>query len=224
MGSRMKILVTGGGSIEPIDNVRAVCNFSTGKTSAFLSDLFFLAGNEVTEILSERAIKPSKAKCITYKTFAELAAVLEEECKSQKYDAVIHAAAVSDYSPYCIVVDGKEYSVGSFSKVPAGTKLSIKMKKNPKLIDSIKSWCGFKTKVVAFKLTSNATIDERQEAVSKIFSSHEDKTLVPDYVVSNDLSEISTFEHPCVIYSNTMKAVAQVKNLTELGNTLLELI
>ena len=62
----MKILVTGGGSIEPIDNVRAVCNFSTGKTSAFLSDLFFLAGNEVTEILSERAIKPSKAKCITY--------------------------------------------------------------------------------------------------------------------------------------------------------------
>ena len=38
----MKILVTGGGSIEPIDNVRAVCNFSTGKTSAFLSDLFSL--------------------------------------------------------------------------------------------------------------------------------------------------------------------------------------
>lgn len=220
----MKILVTGGGSIEPIDNVRAVCNFSTGTTSAFLSDLFFLAGNEVTEILSERAIKPSKAECITYKTFADLAAILEKECKSQKYDAVIHAAAVSDYSPYCIVVDGKEYAVGSFSKVPAGTELSIKMKKNPKLIDSIKGWCGIKTRVVAFKLTSNATIEERQEAVSKIFSSNEDKTFVPDYVVSNDLSEINTFEHPCVIYSNSMKAVAQVKNLTELGNKLLELI
>lgn len=220
----MKILVTGGGSEEPIDNVRAVCNFSTGRTSAFLSDLFCEKGNEVTEIVSEKGVKPVKANFITYKTFSQLADILQKECESKKYDAIVHAAAVSDYSPYCIVVDGKEYSVGSFSKVPAGTELSIKMKKNPKLIDSIKSWCGVKTKVVAFKLTSNATIGERQEAVSKIFSSHEDKTLVPDYVVSNDLSEISTFEHPCVIYSNTMKAVAQVKNLTELGNTLLELI
>ena len=53
----MKILITGGGSEEPIDNVRAVCNFSTGRTSAFLADFFAGAGHEVTEIVSERAVK-----------------------------------------------------------------------------------------------------------------------------------------------------------------------
>lgn len=220
----MKILVTGGGSEEPIDNVRAVCNFSTGRTSAFLSDLFCEKGNEVTEIVSEKGVKPVKANFITYKTFSQLADILQKECESKKYDAVVHAAAVSDYSPYCIVVDGKEYPVGSFSKVPAGTELSIKMKKNPKLVDSIKKWSRTKTSVIAFKLTSNADEDERKTAVNKIFSSNEDKSFVPDFVVSNDLSEITNEKHPCVIYSNIMEAVARVDTLSELGNKLLELV
>ena len=32
----MKILITGGGSEEKIDNVRSICNFSTGRNSSFL--------------------------------------------------------------------------------------------------------------------------------------------------------------------------------------------
>lgn len=220
----MKILVTGGGSEEPIDNVRAVCNFSTGRTSAFLADYFCEKGNEVVELVSERGVKPQKAKFITYKTFSQLKDSLEKECKSGNYDAVIHAAAVSDYSPYVVIVDGKEFPVGSFSKIPAGTELTVKMKKNPKLVDSIKSWCGKAAAVIAFKLTSNATEAERKIAVNKIFSANQDICLVPDFVVSNDLSEITQDAHPCVIYSNKMEAVATVKNLSELAEKIVELI
>ena len=108
--------------------------------------------------------------------------------------------------------------------MPAGTELTIKMKKNPKLVDSIKKWSGTKTSVIAFKLTSNADEDERKTAVNKIFSSNEDKSFVPDFVVSNDLSEITNEKHPCVIYSNIMEAVARVDTLSELGNKLLELV
>lgn len=220
----MKILVTGGGSEEPIDNVRSISNFSTGKTSAFLSDYFVQHGNKVTELVSEKAQKPQKASFITYKTFAQLSALLEQECKSEKYDAIIHAAAVSDYSPYSIVVDATEYPVGSFSKIPSGIELSIKMKKNPKLLDNIKMWCKNKTKVFGFKLTSNATEQERKIAVKKIFDANKNKNLVPDFVVSNDLSEITEKVHPCAIYSCSMELVALVNNLQELANKILELI
>lgn len=220
----MKILVTGGGSEEPIDNVRAVCNFSTGRTSAFLADHFSKKGNDVLEIVAEKAIKPTKAKYITYKTFLELSDLLKKECQTGNYDLIVHAAAVSDYSPYCIVVDGKEYPVGTFSKISGGTELTVKMKKNPKLVDSIKSWCKKNSTLVAFKLTSNANDLERKIAVEKIFSANKDKSLCPDFVVSNDLSEITEQSHPCKIFSNKMQVVFTTKDLTELSDKILELV
>ncbi len=219
----MKILVTGGGSEEAIDNVRAVCNFSTGRTSAFLADYFAGVGHEVTEIVSERAVKAEKARLVTYKTFAQLASALEEQCSKGVYDLVVHAAAVSDYSPYQIIVDGKEYECGKVSKVPAGAELVIKMKKNPKLVDSLKLWCGDKTKIIAFKLTSNASVSERKAAVKKLFDANENHHLAPDFVVSNDLSEIKGNAHPCVIYQREMKEAAKVGDLAGLAKAILQL-
>lgn len=219
----MKILVTGGGSEEPIDNVRSVCNFSTGRTSAFLADFFAGLGHEVTEIVSERAVKAQKARLLTYKTFAQLASALESECRNGAYDLIVHAAAVSDYSPYQIVVDGKEYQCGSVSKVPAGAELVVKMKKNPKLVDSLKLWSGDKTKVIAFKLTSNASVGERKAAVKKVFDANENHLLSPDFVVSNDLSEIKGDLHPCVIYGQEMEEAARADDLAGLGKAILNL-
>ena len=219
----MKILITGGGSEEPIDNVRAVTNFSTGRTSAFLADFFAGAGHEVTEIVSERAVKAGKARLVTYKTFAQLAAALEGECRNGAYDLIVHAAAVSDYSPYQIVVDGKEYQCGSVSKVPAGAELVVKMKKNPKLVDSLKLWSGDKTKVIAFKLTSNASVGERKAAVKKVFDANENHLLSPDFVVSNDLSEIKGDVHPCVIYGRGMEEAARAGDLAGLAKAILKL-
>ena len=219
----MKILITGGGSEEPIDNVRAVTNFSTGRTSAFLADFFAGAGHEVTEIVSERAVKAEKARLLTYKTFAQLASALESECRNGAYDLIVHAAAVSDYSPYQIVVDGKEYECGSVSKVPAGAELVVKMKKNPKLVDSLKLWSGDKTKVIAFKLTSNASVGERKAAVKKVFDANENHLLSPDFVVSNDLSEIKGDVHPCVIYGRGMEEAAVAGDLAGLAKAILKL-
>lgn len=219
----MKILITGGGSEEPIDNVRAVCNFSTGRTSAFLADFFAGAGHEVTEIVSERAVKAKSARILPYKTYRELSALLEAECRTGSYNLVVHAAAVSDYSPYQIVVDGKEYQCGQVSKVPAGAELVVKMKKNPKLVDSLKLWCGDKTKIIAFKLTSNASGSERKAAVKKVFDANENHLLSPDFVVSNDLSEIKGDSHPCVIYGREMEEAAETGDLTGLAEAILKL-
>jgi len=219
----MKILVTGGGSEEPIDNVRAVCNFSTGRTSAFLADYFAGQGHEVCEIVSERAVKAEKARLLTYKSFAQLADCLENECRTGSYDLIVHAAAVSDYSPYELVVDGKTYACGEVSKVPAGAELVVKMKKNPKLVDSLKLWSGDKTCVFAFKLTSNAGPEDRKLAVEKILSSHQNKNLVPDYVVSNDLSEIKGDLHKFKILNRSLEVAKEGESLSGLAQAILGL-
>ncbi|MCR5399983.1 MAG: hypothetical protein K6E78_00145 [Treponema sp.] len=220
----MKILITGGGSEEPIDNVRYISNFSSGRTAAFFADYFSKKGHTVTLLTSIKAIKPlTEINTITYRTFNDLKSALEKECKSLSYDGVIHAAAVSDYSVASIIVDGNEYPAGSIPKVSGGQELTIKMKKNPKLVDFIKSWAK-DIKLVAFKLTSQADSEERKKAVKKVFDSTQSSLLCPDYVVSNDLSEITEEKHPCVIYSKEMKAERKTENLEELSRAMEELL
>ena len=49
----MNILITGGGCEEPIDDVRSVCNFSTGKTSSLIADCLVKAYKLAEEIETE---------------------------------------------------------------------------------------------------------------------------------------------------------------------------
>lgn len=214
----MNVLITGGGCEEPIDNVRFIANFSTGKTSSFIADFLMEKGCNVTCVMAEKAVKPKgNAKIIQFRTFSQLNDALKNECQSKKYDAVIHAAAVSDYSPDKIIIDGKEYNAGEYSKVPSGSELVITMKKNPKILDSIKGWCGKETKVFGFKLTSNASVEDRKTAVEKVFLSNKKIELSPDFVISNDLSEIEGQNHPCVVYNRKLEEAFRVSNLEELA-------
>ena len=73
------------------------------------------------------------------------------------------------------------------------------MKKNPKLIESIKSWTGKNCTLVGFKLTSNATRKEQETAVAKMFSAENP----PDLVAANDLSLITPDFHPFRLYKKT---------------------
>lgn len=215
----MKILITGGGTCEPIDSVRYITNFSTGRTAAFLADFFCEKKHDVTALVAENAQKPKKAKTLTYKTFLDLQNELESECKNSGYDAVIHAAAVSDYSVQEISVDGKIFKPGEILKIPSGKSIFLKMQENPKLLQKIKLWSGKSTKLVAFKLTSGATEEEQQNAVQKIFFAEKD--FAPDFVVQNDKSEITEILHPCKIYKNSDTIIARPQNLQELAESLM---
>ena len=214
----MKILITGGGTCEPIDSVRYITNFSTGRTAAFLADFFCAKKHEVTALMAENAQKPKNAKIITYRTFSDLQKILEYECKIANYGAIIHAAAVSDYSVQENSVDGKIFPAGTISKIPSGKNIFLKMQENPKLLQKIKLWSGKQTKVVAFKLTSGATEEEQQNAVKKIFLAEKD--FAPDFVAQNDKSEITATSHPCKIYKNSDKIIAETKTLQELAEAL----
>ncbi len=178
--------------------------------------------------MSENAQKPEHCTILSYMSFSDLEKILETECRKGSYDAVIHAAAVSDYSPQSLEIDGRTFRPGEVKKIPSGAELSIRMKKNPKLLDSIKKWTGGRGKLVAFKLTNGATAEERLCAVKKILETdgaegktHED---LPDLVVSNDRSEITADEHPCTIYTKDEKIAERTRTLSELSESLERLI
>ncbi|WP_287046528.1 phosphopantothenoylcysteine decarboxylase [Treponema sp.] len=197
----MNILITGGGCEEAIDSVRSVCNFSTGKTACKIASTLLSTkpSIKITAIMAEKAEKPEGCTVRTFRSFSDLEHILKEECTAGSYDAVIHAAAVSDYSPEAVIIDGKEYPVGLIQKISSEKSLLIKMKKNPKLIESIKSWTGKNCTLVGFKLTSNATRKEQETAVAKMFSAENP----PDLVAANDLSLITPDFHPFRLYKKT---------------------
>lgn len=193
----MHILITGGGCEEPIDGVRSIGNFSSGKTAAFLCDHFVSRNFSVTAVFSQRAVKPKKNVILyNYSTFQELASILQQVLAQYSFDMIIHAAAVSDFSPDLVTLNGIGYSPGSIGKIESGSDVVIHLKENPKLIDSLTSWSRNKAcKIIGFKLTNGAPFNIREELSLALL-----KRTGIDFVVANDLSEITGDQHPVRIY------------------------
>lgn len=94
----MNILITAGGTREYIDPVRFISNASTGKMGYALARAAANAGHSVTLITAPTAIrKPANAKIIEVETSAEMFKAVKDYFP--KSDALIMAAAVSDYKP-----------------------------------------------------------------------------------------------------------------------------
>ena len=147
-----KILVTAGGTSEHIDDVRVIANLSTGVLGAFIADE--LAGEykaAVTFVCGAHSVLPSggKIKIIKIGGAADLQKTLFALLKKEKFDAVIHAMAVSDYAP-----------VKKAGKISSGGKtLTLTLKRTPKIISSIKKLAP-ETFLVGFKLLSNVSEKE----------------------------------------------------------------
>jgi phosphopantothenoylcysteine decarboxylase/phosphopantothenate--cysteine ligase len=92
------IVVTAGGTQEPVDPVRCLTNRSSGKMGYAIAEAARNRGADVTLISGPTAlIKPAGIKVIDVKTAEEmLQAVLEA---TKKTDALIMSAAVADFRP-----------------------------------------------------------------------------------------------------------------------------
>lgn len=176
-----KVLVTSGGTQEALDPVRVITNKSTGATGAVLTDILTELGLDVTYLHGQSAQLP-EAPCnkVSFTSFAQLQSQLQNLLSTSHYKAVIHLAAVSDFSP----VETKA------SKISSDQELVLKFKRNPKLVDQLREMAGNpKLKVIAFKLTANATPEEEFAAAGKLLS-HSNA----DLVVQNDASRMGVFQ------------------------------
>ncbi|MBO7174637.1 MAG: hypothetical protein J6V57_02690 [Spirochaetaceae bacterium] len=195
----MNVLITGGGCREAIDNVRCVTNTSTGKTSAIIADYFSRQGCQVTVITAASAIKPQEDCVIrSFVSGADLGQLLEEELTTHEYQLVIHAAAVSDFIPETVIMDGVSVAAGPEGKIPSGSSMTVTFKAAPKLADRIKGWArdgGHKEPtVVCFKLTSGADSEKVLAACHAILSRG-----AADFVIANDILNITAKSHPFVV-------------------------
>ena len=95
----MRCLVTCGPTYESLDKVRRLTNFSTGKLGIGLANFLQDAGHETTVLKGYYAIcsDPCRTKPITFTTTQDLLDRFREAAKG-RYDAIFHAAAVSDFA------------------------------------------------------------------------------------------------------------------------------
>jgi phosphopantothenoylcysteine decarboxylase / phosphopantothenate---cysteine ligase len=94
----VRVLVTAGGTREPIDSVRYVGNRSSGRMGLALAATAAARGAEVTVVLANVSLPvPDVARVITVETAAELAAACAEQFPA--CDVLLMAAAVADFRP-----------------------------------------------------------------------------------------------------------------------------
>lgn len=161
----MKILVTAGNTQTPIDQVRCLTNLFTGKTGGRIAIEALRRGHSVTHFTSHPEIIPGLAGAApldshcwelrTYRTFDDLSRLMESSVPGGKFDAIIHAAAVSDYALAGVYAKSER---GDFIDVSAGKvkshhpELWLKLVPTPKLIDRIRRDWNFRGILVKFKL------------------------------------------------------------------------
>ena len=94
----MRLLVTAGGTREPIDSVRYIGNRSSGRMGVALAAAAVRRGADVTLLAANLAVDPPPgANVVTVQTAAELKEACED--RFDDCDVLLMAAAVADFRP-----------------------------------------------------------------------------------------------------------------------------
>ncbi len=170
----MKCLVTLGGTREFIDPVRFISNVSTGRTGSAIAQGFIKNGWEVTVLAGAHSEIPDGCTSVSrFDGYQSLDLMLRDHLRRTPYDAVVHSAAVSDFSPTRFEVSKVESDSDS---------LVLELKKNPKIIDRLRVYSlNPKIVVVGFKYTHTSDPEKRLNAVESLLARN-----VCDFVVHND--------------------------------------
>jgi phosphopantothenoylcysteine decarboxylase/phosphopantothenate--cysteine ligase len=181
---RLKVLVTSGGTAEPLDGVRVLTNLSTGRTGGGIAGHLARAGHDVLLLRSLNSESAAACREETFLTFADLDAALARILAKDSFDAVVHAAAVGDFGITEISVDGSARRPGA-GKLDSDSAPTIRLRAQPKLVDCLKARSRNEAvRVVAFKLTRGGDREEIRRAVASLF-----ERSGAELVVHNDLSE-----------------------------------
>lgn len=197
----MKILITAGGTSEPIDDVRKITNRSTGKLGLAIGERLLLEYPDKLEKLyylhGETADYPGgpQVEPVRIGGTVDLKERLTEILTKDSIDAVIHSMAVSDYMVDKVttveaIKTGVESAEITGNKISSSIDdLAIILKRTPKIIGIIKELSP-RTKLVGFKLLSNVPHEELIAVAKGLMEKNR-----CDFVLANDLKEIGGGMH-----------------------------
>lgn len=124
-----KILITAGPTVEKIDDVRYISNFSTGKMGYAIAETAQELGAEVTLISGLTNIDaPKEVTIINIESAREMIQQVEKIKYDQ--DIFIMTAAVSDFRP-------KNQFNGKIKKEASSNEMTIELVKNPDILQSV---------------------------------------------------------------------------------------
>ena len=134
-----KVLISLGGTFEPIDSVRGITNKSSGKMGLALAKQAYILGADVTLIAAKVSIEISPLfNVIHVETSKQMAEAIFDIVG--EYDIFISTAAVSDFE----VVEYKNKKIDSESSLSISLKPTLKIIRNIKKINPDIFLVGFK--------------------------------------------------------------------------------
>ncbi len=169
--SGIKIVVTAGPTIEPLDPVRYITNYSSGKMGYTIAKLASLKGAEVVLISGPTHLEvPKNVKLVRVNTTLEMFNAVKEEFDS--CHVLIKAAAPLDFRPEKVFYE-------KIKKKDNEDELNIKYIRNP----DIAEYFGNRKKdkiVVGFAAETNNLVQHAKEKLKK-------KNF--DFIVANNVKE-----------------------------------
>jgi phosphopantothenoylcysteine decarboxylase/phosphopantothenate--cysteine ligase len=162
------VVVTSGATSEPIDPVRVLTNRASGKTGRAVARSCYALGADVTLVHDGEDVP--YAETVEVETAAEMTAEVLERVEGGAADAVVSAAAISDYTVEAAA-----------EKIRSGQDLSLDLEPTPKLIDEVRAASDLP--IVGFKAETSgddeAMVAEARETLRRAELS---------FVVANDAS------------------------------------
>ncbi len=165
----LKVLVTAGGTREPIDPVRFVGNRSSGKMGYAAAQMAAERGAEVLLISGPSALQvPPNVRAVQVETTSEMLQACLDAYDDM--DIVIKAAAVADYRPHDVAMQK--------IKKKTDDALTVVMDKNPDILKTLGARKTHQVLVGFAAETQNLLVNAREKV--------EKKNL--DMVVANDVT------------------------------------
>jgi len=132
----MNVVITGGPSSEPIDDVRLITNRSTGELGAILAQAFWQRGHEVSLFLG-RLSQFRHPRAAYFDRNEDLQRMLGEMNERKSVDVVLHAAALADFQ--VVAVRAGNVDVGLKKIGSEHEKVSVELAAKPKVIARLRN-------------------------------------------------------------------------------------
>lgn len=165
----MKVLITAGPTVEPIDPVRYLTNRSSGKMGYALAAAAAKRGHSVLLISGPTTLEiPEGVDYLPTESAADMYQAVESQIG--RHDLAIFAAAVADYTP-------AEIAEQKLKKL--GAEMTLTLKRTKDILGSARKVMGFKGTLVGFAAeTENVVENARGKCLRKDC----------DLVIANDVS------------------------------------
>ncbi|MBP3710379.1 MAG: phosphopantothenoylcysteine synthase [Treponema sp.] len=224
------ILITAGGTSEPIDSVRSITNTGTGKLGSMLADTLAteLPHATIFYVCARSAVKPNspRMQLVEIQTVHDLQTAVLSLTQEHCIDVVIHSMAVSDYTVASVTsVDSLARSVQELSSnacdaaaiqqllrnsdMRAGGKFSshetaplILLEQTQKILPLFRQKLP-NAVIIGFKLLSGVPQTELIETAHRLLANNG-----CDFVLANDSTQIAGDNHTAHLVDAQKKTVS----------------